>query len=65
MTRLPSSLNYWLKFGQCVLTIVTTALLIAISVAVIISAHKDGNRGYAFLHSHALVNDILGWMFVG
>ena len=64
-TRLPRNLKKWLAFGQCVLTILTTTLLTAMSVTVIISAHKDGNRGLAFYTSHALVNDILGWSFVG
>ena len=62
--RLPPSLKKCLNFGQWAVCVFTVLLFAALSTLMILSAHKDGNNGYAFNYNYYRIYEILGYMFL-
>ena len=54
-----------LRITGAVLFAAITLAFIAFATTVIVSAHKEGNHGIAYLHNHCFLNDIMGYSFLG
>ena len=52
------------RISQVLFSILAVALL-AFAIATIVTAHEEGNHGYAFYKNICLFEGILGWSFFG